>query len=184
MTQEIYQKAMKFAGVKHCKQTVPGTTANYLLHISNVTMEILVAYYHSQDFDLDFAIQLAILHDTIEDTDATFQEINNVFSERVANGVLALTKNDELTNKDEKILDSLNRINLLEKEVGMVKIADRITNLQKPPSTWNKEKIKSYLKQSEVIKKLLTDKNEFLYIRLNKKIDEYKKHFTTNESTK
>ena len=67
MTQELYQEAMSFAGEKHSEQLVPGTTSNYLLHISNVAMEVLIAYNYAKDFDIDFAIQIAILHDTLED---------------------------------------------------------------------------------------------------------------------
>ena len=59
MTQEIYQKAIKFSGEKHKNQKVPGTEANYLVHISNVAMEILVAYMinplcilNNTDFDI------------------------------------------------------------------------------------------------------------------------------------
>ena len=48
--QELYQKAMKFAGEMHHEQKVPGTNANYLLHISNVAMEVLMAYAHKPDF--------------------------------------------------------------------------------------------------------------------------------------
>ena len=50
MTQEIYQEAIKFAGEKHKNQQVPGTEANYLLHISNVAMEIFTAYIIQGDF--------------------------------------------------------------------------------------------------------------------------------------
>ncbi|MEZ4979940.1 MAG: hypothetical protein R2772_11695 [Chitinophagales bacterium] len=55
MTQGVYQKALRFAGEKHRNQKVPGTQANYLLHISNVAMEILLAYQNGDKFDLDFA---------------------------------------------------------------------------------------------------------------------------------
>ncbi|WBX77874.1 hypothetical protein PG911_06365 [Tenacibaculum ovolyticum] len=62
MTQELYQKAMKYAGEKHSEQKVPGTNSNYLLHISNVAMEVLMAYHYDNSFDINFAIQTAILH--------------------------------------------------------------------------------------------------------------------------
>jgi (p)ppGpp synthase/HD superfamily hydrolase len=78
MIQELYQNAMKFAGDKHKDQVVPGTASNYLLHISNVAMEVLMAYSFEKNFDCEFAIQVAILHDTIEDTDADFEEIKQV----------------------------------------------------------------------------------------------------------
>jgi (p)ppGpp synthase/HD superfamily hydrolase len=72
MTQEIYQKAIKFAGEKYRNQKVPGTESNYLLHISNVAMEILLAHRVNEDFDLNYAVQLALLHDTLEDGHTTF----------------------------------------------------------------------------------------------------------------
>ncbi|SEB37632.1 HD domain-containing protein [Tenacibaculum sp. MAR_2009_124] len=175
MTQEIYQKAMKFAGEKHSDQKVPGSEANYLLHISNVAMEVLMAYTHEKVFDIDLAIQLAILHDTIEDTSATFEEVQERFGEEVARGVLALTKNKELPSKKESMLDSLDRINNLSKEVGLVKLADRITNLQTPPNYWDSVKINGYQEEAKLIAEKLKNKNEYLHNRLLKKVEEYNK---------
>ncbi len=175
MTQEIYQKAMKFAGEKHSEQKVPGSQANYLLHISNVAMEVLTSYCHEKVFDIDLAIQLAILHDTIEDTSATYEEIKQEFGNNVAQGVLALTKNKELFSKRESMFDSLDRINKLSKEVGLVKLADRITNLQTPPSYWDSVKIKAYKEEAKLIAEKLQGKNKYLHDRLLKKIEEYNK---------
>ena len=173
MTQTLYQKAMKFAGEKHKDQKVPGTEANYLLHISNVAMEIFMAGIHNNDFDLDYAIQVAVLHDVLEDTETSIDELSANFGERVAVGVKALTKDDTLSSKEAKISDSLSRINLLEKEVGMVKLADRITNLQEPPKTWDQEKIKKYLGEAQTIAASLKGKNEYLNARLEEKIRAY-----------
>ncbi|CAM1340967.1 HD domain-containing protein [Tenacibaculum amylolyticum] len=173
MTQELYQEAMKFAGEKHSEQKVPGTTANYLLHISNVAMEVLTAYNYESSFDVDTAIQVAILHDTIEDTATNFEEIAAKFGTSVAEGVQALTKNETLTSKKEMMLDSLERINSLSKEIGLVKIADRITNLQKPPKHWSREKVANYCEEAKLIAKHLTNKNEYLNKRLNDKIMTY-----------
>ena len=178
MTQELYQKAMKFAGEKHYNQKVPGTNANYLLHISNVVMEVLVASNHDNSFDINLAIQVAILHDTIEDTDTSFEEITTVFGTEVAKGVLALTKNETLTTKREQMLDSLRRINMLSKEVGLVKLADRITNLQEPPKHWNQEKIENYLEEATIIASELSEKNKYLNQRLLEKIESYKDFVT------
>jgi len=174
-TQELYQNAIKFAGEKHKNQMVPGTESNYLLHLSNVAMEILIASKY-EDFNVDFAIQVALLHDSIEDTETTFDEIKEHFGKDIALAVLALTKNDKITDKKEKMIDSLNRINVLSKEVGMVKLADRITNLQKPPKTWGKEKIVKYLDIAKVMGEMLKNKSEYLNNRLDKKIFEYQKY--------
>lgn len=173
MTQELYQCAMKFAGEKHSRQTVPGTTANYLLHVSNVAMEILIAWAHSNDFDIDFAVQTAILHDTLEDTDTTYEEIETQFGKRVADAVQALTKNDNLSDKSQKMADSLFRINQLEKEVAMVKMADRITNLQTPPAHWTSEKINNYREEAVLIAEGLSHVRGYLQTRLVRKIQEY-----------
>ncbi len=173
--QETYQKAIKFAGIKHKNQKVVGTESNYLLHLSNVAMEILVAYKY-EEFDVIFAIQLALLHDTIEDTDTTFDEIKKEFSEKVAIGVLALTKDERILIKKDRMTDSLHRINKLCKEVGMVKLADRITNLQKPPKIWDKQKITSYLEEAKLISHTLKGKSEYLNNRLNEKIIEYQEY--------
>ena len=173
MIQEVYQKAMKFAGEKHSHQKVPGTQANYLLHISNVAMEILLAYINKPSFDVALAVQMAILHDTIEDTSTTFDELKETFGLEVANGVQALTKNKNIGSKLESMEDSLSRINALSKEVGMVKLADRITNLQEPPSYWNTDKIIKYREEAMLIAEELRNKNEYLHQRLQQKIEEY-----------
>ncbi|GAA3513593.1 HD domain-containing protein [Aquimarina addita] len=176
MTQELYQKAMKFAGEKHSDQQVPGTTANYLLHIANVSMEVLMAYNFDHSFDIDFAIQTAILHDTLEDTTANYEELKNEFGEPIAKALQALTKDENLSSKEERMTDSLHRINQLQKEVGLVKIADRITNLQTPPPHWTIEKISNYIEEAKLIAKSIKNKNEYLHTRLYQKVEAYQKN--------
>ncbi len=79
--QALYQQALKFAGEKHTakNQKVPGTNLPYVVHISNVAMEIMLAALFTPDFDLDFAVQVALLHDTIEDTETTYDELGETF---------------------------------------------------------------------------------------------------------
>jgi (p)ppGpp synthase/HD superfamily hydrolase len=173
MTQELYQVAMKYAGEKHSEQKVPGTNSNYLLHISNVAMEVFMAYHFDNKFDINFAIQTAILHDTIEDTNTDFNDIKNKFGEKIAKAVDALTKNEKLLLKEDRMIDSLTRINKLQKEVGLVKIADRITNLQNPPSHWSIDKIIKYCEEAKLISNTLRNKNDYLNNRLELKIKEY-----------
>ncbi|MBO0593435.1 bifunctional (p)ppGpp synthetase/guanosine-3',5'-bis(diphosphate) 3'-pyrophosphohydrolase [Cellulophaga sp. E16_2] len=173
MTQELYQEAIKFAGEKHREQKVPGTNSNYIVHISNVAMEVLMAYNFDKNFDINFAIQVAILHDTLEDTSAEFEEIKIKFGASVAKAVLALTKDETIQQKRDRMVDSLNRINKLEKEVGLVKIADRITNLQCPPNYWDKDKIKNYCIEAKLISTMLKGKNTYLHNRLDSKILAY-----------
>lgn len=180
MTQELYQKAMKFAGEKHSDQKVPGTNSNYLLHISNVAMEVLIAHHFEGNFDLGFAIQIAILHDTIEDTSANYNEIMDSFGEPIAKAVKALSKDQNIVSKEARMIDSLKRINELQNEVGLVKLADRITNLQAPPLNWSKDKTIKYCDEAKLILKVLGMKNKYLSERLLLKIKDYEIRINRN----
>ena len=73
--QTIYQETIKFAAEKHGAQKVKGTRIPYVVHLSNVTMEIFMAARQTRGFDLGYALQVALLHDTIEDTGTTRQEL-------------------------------------------------------------------------------------------------------------
>ena len=173
--QTLYQEAIKFAASKHqeIEQKVKGTNLPYVVHLSNVAMEILVASSHTNDFNLTYAVQVALLHDTIEDTETTFDEIKERFGEDIAIAVLALSKDNELP-KDKQITDSLTRIKVLQKEVWAVKLADRITNLQPPPAEWIADKNIQYAKDAQIILDELRDGNQYLAERLEAKISEYR----------
>lgn len=177
--QSCYQDAIKFAARRHVEQDqrVPGTDLPYVVHLSNVAMEIFMAARHSENFNLQKAIQIALLHDTIEDTSTTFDELKEHFGEEVAEAVMALTKDKSLP-KDQQIKDSLNRIRRLPHEVWAVKLADRITNLQPPPSDWSIKKRRNYLEESKLILDSLGEWNEYLTKRLKVKIDEYRYRYT------
>jgi guanosine-3',5'-bis(diphosphate) 3'-pyrophosphohydrolase len=116
--QTHYQHALKFATSKHVMkhQMVPGTNLPYVVHLSNVAMEIFMAAMHTDDFDLEFAIQLALLHDTIKDTETTHEELLDTFGRTIAEGVQALTKNKGLP-KEQRTRNCLNRIRKMPKEV-------------------------------------------------------------------
>ena len=172
--QSLYQKALTFATTKHMEtgQTIPGTDLPYTVHLSNVAMEILIAGSKTPDFNTAFAIQVALLHDVLEDTSTTFEVLENHFDIAIAKAVLALTKNHNLP-KEEQMRDCLQRIKKMPREVWAVKLADRITNLQPPPAHWSTTKRKEYQEEARTILKELKDGNEYLARRLEKKIDEY-----------
>jgi (p)ppGpp synthase/HD superfamily hydrolase len=172
--QSSYQKAIAFATYKHMekKQNVPGTDLPYIVHLSNVAMEIFIAALNTENFNLHLAVQAALLHDTIEDTLTTYDEIKERFGLEIADAVLALTKNEELP-KEKRMIDSLTRIKILPKEVWAVKLADRITNLQPPPSNWNKETSIKYREEAKLILNELKYGNGYLSKRLQDKIEEY-----------
>jgi (p)ppGpp synthase/HD superfamily hydrolase len=132
-------------------------------------MEILMAGFNTPDFNLGFAIQVTLLHDKIEGTATDFKEFENQFGIEIAKAVLALSKNEVLP-KDQQMQDSLNRIKVLQPEVWSIKLADRITNLQPPPSHLDDEKKRKYHKEAKIILDTLGSGNVYLASRLIAKI--------------
>ena len=177
---DAYNAALAFAAVKHKGQKVPGTSYPYLVHVVNVAMEILVAAGNTPDFDTQYAVTLALMHDSMEDTEASYKEIKEQFGEKVAEGVLALTKFSNLEKKYQ-MKDSIQRIKLLGKEVWAVKLADRITNLDAPALGWDEKKRKKYKEGAENILHELGEANQYLATRLQQKIDAYQKYVETGE---
>jgi (p)ppGpp synthase/HD superfamily hydrolase len=175
---EKYANAWHFATLHHQGQTYGGTQPDmridYLNHIGSVAMEVLWALQNASElYDADLAIQCALLHDTIEDTSVTYEQLKAEFGEAVAAGVQALTKNVQLADKQAQMLDSLTRIQQQPKEVWMVKMADRICNLYHPPYYWSHEKIRTYWQEAQVIYQTLYTGNDLLAHRLEEKMNQY-----------
>jgi guanosine-3',5'-bis(diphosphate) 3'-pyrophosphohydrolase len=173
---EIYTHTWNFATHAHNNngQTVPGTDLPYINHIGNVAMEVMTAIAKSESFhNPNLAIQCALLHDVLEDTGETYELVHAKFGVEVADGVKALTKNKQLRTRKEQMADSLQRIRLQPHEVWMVKMADRISNLQPPPKGWSDEKTGKYRDEANLIVGSLRDASEYLSNRLKKKITFY-----------
>jgi guanosine-3',5'-bis(diphosphate) 3'-pyrophosphohydrolase len=175
-----FQQALSLAAHRHKGQNVPGTELPYLVHVFRVTMEVMNAGFVTPGFDANFGITVAILHDSMEDTDTSYEEITNLFGKRIADGVLALTKFENL-EKSEQMKDSILRIKELEKEIWAVKLADRITNLDAPPLDWDEEKRKKYMDGANMILEQLGEGNEYLANRLRQKISNYVSYVTTGD---
>ncbi len=137
-------------------------------------MEVLTAFTKESAFaiDMDLCMQAALLHDTLEDTAVTFEQLTEVFGSKVAIVVMALTKNADLP-KSERMPDSLDRVVKVGKEAAMVKMADRIVNLQPPPKHWSKEKRIAYKKEAQLILNKLGTFHKYLSDRLKQKIKDY-----------
>lgn len=172
-SQETYIKAYKFAASAHHGQKIPGSEIPYIMHLSFVSMEVIAALSVEVNRNGNLAIPCSILHDTIEDTNTTFEQIKTEFGESIANGVLALTKDGSLA-KHLQMEDSLKRIKEQPPEIWMVKLADRISNLQAPPYYWTQDKIVRYREESIQIYEALRDASPFLAARLASKIEDYK----------
>jgi GTP diphosphokinase / guanosine-3',5'-bis(diphosphate) 3'-diphosphatase len=103
----------------------------------------------------DVAVILAaILHDTIEDTEATPDEIRSLFGEEVLGIVLECTDDKSLPHMDRKRLQIETAPHKSEK-AKLVKLADKTCNLhdlnQSPPRWWPKIQKQEYLLWSQKV---------------------------------
>lgn len=115
------QKAIYFAAKKHGNQMY-GDDAPYIVHLACV-MHILHAYKAPEH-----VIVAGVLHDVLEDTNTTYEEIVEVFGTKVANLVHAVTNPKEGTRKEKHAIQ-YPKIREVGDEAIMVKLADRIANV-------------------------------------------------------
>jgi 5'-deoxynucleotidase YfbR-like HD superfamily hydrolase len=174
---EVYKRAIALAGKWHREQTVPGSDLPYLVHVAKVAMEVIAATEGEKGVDRDLAVACALLHDTIEDVargdvPRVEAEILQGFGREVLAGVAALTK-DQALPKPERMADSLRRIREQPREVWMVKLADRITNLEPPPAHWEEDKKRRYLDEAREILSALGEASGALRQRFERKLSEY-----------
>jgi len=168
-----YQKALRFAAHAHGGQKVPGTDLPYLVHVCTVASEVIGALSESH-FDPDLAVQCALLHDVVEDTTVGLDRVDAEFGAGVAAGVAALTKSSSLP-KDLQMADSLERICRQPQAVWIVKLADRIANLQPPPSHWTPDRCRRYREEAEVILAALGSASPILLARFQARLRDYRR---------
>jgi (p)ppGpp synthase/HD superfamily hydrolase len=131
-SQDLYIEAYRFAAQAHWdkQQLVPGTNIPYLMHFSFVAMEVIAVLALESDLNGNVAVQCALLHDTLENTDVTYDQLKSVFGIWVADGVAALTKNEsighDLPKPDKEkaqMAECLERIKRQPREMWIVKMA-------------------------------------------------------------
>ncbi len=155
-------KAMNYAAEKHSDQKRKDDKASpYINHPIEVT-EILWSIGGVRDTALLLA---SILHDTIEDTSATPEEIKANFGEEVLSLVLEVT-DDKSLPKDVRKQRQVETAPHKSPRAKMLKIADKISNVQDivstPPRDWSLERRREYLLWSERVVAGLRGVNEKL----------------------
>jgi (p)ppGpp synthase/HD superfamily hydrolase len=168
---QLRNHALMFATIAHGNQVRKGNEhIPYIFHPVDVANEVI--YFSGLPVEqLEIASVIAILHDTVEDTAVTIEDICDQFGDDVANGVSALTKRAamESTNSHSKaheVEENLVRLKLAPSYVQAVKLADRVSNLKSFPAMWGREKVACYLDESSIIARGLQDASEGLYARL------------------
>lgn len=172
-----YVAALELAARKHDGQRVPGTELPYITHVVSVAAEVIAALHSTRVANPDLAVLCALLHDTIEDTGTTSEEIAALFGDEVAGGVMALSKDASLP-KPEQMADSLRRIRAQPHEVWIVKLADRTINMAPPPSYWDDAKKKKYRAEAYEIADALGAASDHLHARLRARADRYARYIT------
>ena len=170
--QDLFKRALDFAARAHGEQRVPGSNFSYVVHLTKVATEVLAACAAEPGRDVNLAMTCALLHDAMEDADVTADALRNAFGPSVADGVRALTK-DKSIAKAERMKESLARIAAQPHEIWMVKLGDRITNLEPPPDGWSETKRRAYLAEAREIRAALGAASAHLAKRLDAKIAAY-----------
>jgi (p)ppGpp synthase/HD superfamily hydrolase len=169
---DLYLDAIRFAAERHAGQLVPGSALPYLVHIASVAAEVMGALAREPFARADLAVACAVLHDTLEDTATTDDELAARFGGDVAAGVRALSKDSALP-ADTRMADSLARIRAQPREVWLVKLGDRIVNLGPPPAGWSADKRRAYHAEARNIHAALADASPYLAARLDARIAAY-----------
>ena len=125
---DMIRKAYEYANSKHFNQKRI-TGDDYIQHPLNVA---LILTNINSDYK---AICAALLHDTIEDSDGTYEEISKLFDKEVANLVECVTKINRISFTSESEQMAANQRKILvglaeDVRVIIIKLADRLHNMR------------------------------------------------------
>lgn len=155
-------KALRFAAEKHSDQRRKNAKASpYINHPIQVA-EIL---WRVADVRDEILLVAAILHDTIEDTDAKPEDVRTEFGEEVLALVMEVTDDKSLPKATRKQLQ-VEHAPQKSYRAKLLKIADKISNvgdiISTPPRDWSLERRKEYLLWTEQVVAGLRGVNEKL----------------------
>ncbi len=158
----IIFKALSFAALKHRdhrrKDVVASPYINHPIDLINV----LVNEGNVTDSDV---IVAAILHDTVEDTDTSFEELEAAFSQPIADIVRELT-DDKRLRKEKRKQQQIDKAAHASDQAKHVKLADKICNIRDmcaaPPAGWDLERRREYFDWSLAVVNQLRGTHEQL----------------------
>lgn len=145
--EEDYKKAAKFAYKKHEGQT-RSDGSPYIKHPANVASYIRK---FKQSKKIDALVSAAYLHDTVEDTDATYEQIEKMFGKLVSSLVKELTSDKEQIAKVGKQKYLTDKMSKMSSWGLVVKLADRLDNVQDIATAKTPEWRKKYKAETEAI---------------------------------
>lgn len=153
MDMSVLEKARDFAKLKHEKQKDDAGLNYFETHLQ-VVVDILANVTDDENI-----LAAGYLHDTVEDTETTYEELVKEFGKTIANLVM------EVTHDGEK--DKYGRYfpRLKSKEGILIKFADRLSNLSRM-DVWDDKRKAQYLKKSKFWKTDPTQEGVDLTVKL------------------
>jgi len=137
-------KALSFAANKHRNQFRKGSEPIPYINHPIALADLLVRTGNISD---SATIAAALLHDTVEDTDTSFEELEAEFGPEISQLVAELT-DDKRLPKEEPKRRQVEHAPLLSRRARVVKLADKTCNLrdivQDPPPKWSLERKQQY----------------------------------------
>jgi len=120
---DLIEKATQIAVKAHHGQTRKTDATPYIVH--PVAVALLLARH---GFD-DAVIAAAFVHDVVEDTEITLDEIQNELGKEVASLIAPLTHDSSLSWEDKK-LGYIEMVRIANERVKAIATADKISNAQ------------------------------------------------------
>jgi GTP diphosphokinase / guanosine-3',5'-bis(diphosphate) 3'-diphosphatase len=137
-------KALAFSARKHRDQRRKDAEATPYVNHPIELLNILVNEAGIEDAE---TLAAALLHDTIEDTQTRFDEIESEFGLVIAGLVMEVT-DDKSLNKLERKMMQIHHAPQLSDKARLIKLADKIANLRdihrSPPVGWELERRQAY----------------------------------------
>lgn len=147
----LFVQALDFAARQHVAQRRKGAAGEpYINHLCEVAAIL------SETVGTDDAVLLiaAILHDVVEDTDATIDDVAALFGNEVAQVVAQVTDDKSLSRDARKALQ-IEKAPMLSVPARLLKIADKTSNLRgivaSPPQDWTDQRKKEYVLWAEAV---------------------------------
>ena len=170
-------EAASFAAKRHTHQKRKGSDGepyiNHPLEVAN-----LLANVGKVD-DLDILIA-AILHDTVEDTGVTKEELEMRFGQQVADYVSEVTDDKSLPKEERKRLQ-VEHAPHLSHGAKQIKLADKISNItdvtNNPPHDWPQERKVAYVDWGENVVAGLRGANADLEKRFDETVQKAREKF-------
>jgi guanosine-3',5'-bis(diphosphate) 3'-pyrophosphohydrolase len=144
-------RALEFAAHKHRDQRRKDAQASPYINHPIALANLLV---RDGGIDDPVVIAAALLHDTVEDTQTTAQELRRAFGDKVAGIVEEVTDDKNLLKAERKRLQVEHAAHI-SPEAKLVKLADKICNVRDvanhPPAKWDLVRRREYFDWAKAV---------------------------------